>query len=97
MFIFGHFGEWLKGRKDENELKAFYASLGAQRRGEHVPMVEIISALSILKKHIWMFTYSGGVGEKAVDIYRMCELGERLVYFFDKATRYTVMGYDRKG
>jgi 8-oxo-dGTP diphosphatase len=97
MFIFGHFGEWLKGRKDENELKAFYASLGAKRRGEHVPMVEIISALSILKKHIWMFTYSGGVGEKAVDIYRMCELGERLVYFFDKATRYTVMGYDRKG
>jgi len=42
--------------------------------------VELIGAMSILKKHIWMFTYSEGVGEKAVDIYRMCELGERLVY-----------------
>jgi hypothetical protein len=29
----------------------------------------------------------------AVDIYRMFELGERLIYFFDKAAYYTVMGY----
>jgi hypothetical protein len=40
-----------------------------------------------------MFTYSLGVWEKAVDIYRMFELGERLVYFFDRATHYTVVGY----
>jgi hypothetical protein len=96
MFIFGQFEAWLKGKKEEKELKTFYAALGSQRSAEEVPMVEIISALSILKKHIWMFTYSLGMKEKAVDIYRMCELGERLVYFFDKATRYTVMGYGRK-
>jgi len=58
---------------------------------------EIISSLSLLKKHIWMFTYSFGVREKAVDIYRMFELGERLVYFFDRAAYYTVMGYLQKG
>jgi hypothetical protein len=40
-----------------------------------------------------MFTYSFGVWEKAVDIYRMFELGERLVYFFDKAAYYAVTGY----
>jgi len=40
-----------------------------------------------------MFIYSYGVWEKAVDIYRMFELGERLVYFFDRAAYYTVMGY----
>jgi hypothetical protein len=40
-----------------------------------------------------MFTYSFGVWEKAVDIYRMFELGERLIYFFDKAAYYIVMGY----
>jgi len=93
MFIIGQFEAWLKGRKDESELKAFYSNLGSQRKNEGVPIEEVVSAISLLKKHIWMFTYSFGVWEKAVDIYRMFELGERLVYFFDKASYYTVMGY----
>ncbi len=93
LFIFGHFEAWLKGKKDEEELRAFYAGLGSARKENNVPMTEIISSLSILKKHIWMFMYSSGAWDKAVDIYRMCELGERLVYFFDKATYYTIMGY----
>jgi hypothetical protein len=95
-FIFNHLEGWLKGKKDYNDLKSFYAGLGAARRDRRVPLVELIGAMSILKKHIWMFTYSGVVLEKAVDIYRMCELGERLVYFFDKATHYAVMGYNGK-
>jgi 8-oxo-dGTP diphosphatase len=96
MFIFGQFEAWLKGKEDEEELKAFYTGLGAQRRNDGIPMIDLISSLSILKKHIWMFMYSSGAWDKAVDIYRMCELGERLVYFFDKATHYTVMGYSGK-
>ncbi len=35
-------------------------------------------------------------GEKAVDIYRMFELGERLVYFFDRAAYHTAVGYAGK-
>jgi ADP-ribose pyrophosphatase YjhB (NUDIX family) len=93
MFIIGQFEAWLKGKKGEAELKAFYTRLGAQRKKGGIPIEDLVSSLSLLKKHIWMFTYSFGVWEKAVDIYRMFELGERLVYFFDKASYYTVMGY----
>ncbi len=93
MFILGQFEQWLKGAKTESEFKNFYYMLGRQRRQEGIPLEELVSSLSILKKHIWMFTYSFGVWEKAVDIYRMFELGERLVYFFDKIVYYTVTGY----
>ncbi|MDD5009307.1 MAG: NUDIX hydrolase [Syntrophorhabdaceae bacterium] len=93
MFILGQFEQWLKGVKAESEFKNFYYTLGYQREQEGIPMEELVSSLSLLKKHIWMFTYSFGVWEKAVDIYRMFELGERLVYFFDKIVYYTVMGY----
>lgn len=93
MFILGQFEAWLKGRKGEGEFKDFYCALGGARKREGVPLEELVSSLSLLKKHIWMFTYSFGVWEKAVDIYRMFELGERLVYFFDKAAYHTVMGY----
>jgi 8-oxo-dGTP diphosphatase len=96
IFIIGQFEAWLKGEKGESEFKEFYSALGFQRKKDGIPLEELISSLSLLKKHIWMFTYSFGVWEKAVDIYRMFELGERLVYFFDKAAYYTVMGYKQK-
>lgn len=97
MFIIGEFGLWLRREKLESEQKRFYNDLGIQRRKDGVPLEDLVSSLSLLKKHIWMFTYSFGVWEKAVDIYRMFELGERLVYFFDKAAYYTVMGYFQAG
>ena len=96
MFIIGQFEVWLKGQKGETELKAFYNELGFQRKKDGIPVEDLVSSLSLLKKHIWMFTYSFGVWEKAVDIYRMFELGERVVYFVAKASYYTVMGYKQK-
>ena len=95
MFIIGQFEVWLKGKKGESAYRDFYYSLGRQRKKEAIPIEDLVSSLSLLKKHIWMFTYSFGVWEKAVDMYRMFELSERLVYFFDKASYYTVMGYNQ--
>jgi 8-oxo-dGTP diphosphatase len=92
-FIIDRFDLWLKGVKTEKELKDFYYDLARKRKNDKVLLEDLLSSLSLLKKHIWMFTYSFGVWEKAVDIYRMFELGERLIYFFDKAAYYTVMGY----
>jgi 8-oxo-dGTP diphosphatase len=93
MVIMGQFGAWLRKEKSEGEFTAFYRSLGQDRKEGAVPLEEAISSLSLLKKHVWMFTYSFGVWEKAVDIYRMFELGERLVYFFDRAAYHTAVGY----
>jgi 8-oxo-dGTP diphosphatase len=92
-FIIDRFELWLEGEKTEKELKDFYYDLARKRKEDNVLLEDLVSSLSLLKKHIWMFTYSFGVWEKAVDIYRMFELGERLIYFFDKAAYYTVMGY----
>jgi hypothetical protein len=96
MVIMGQFGAWLRKEKSEAEFTSFYLGLGKERQEGRVPLEEAISSLSLLKKHVWMFTYSFGVWEKAVDIYRMFELGERLVYFFDRAAYQTAVGYGRK-
>lgn len=92
-FIVERFGLWLRGEKTEKELKEFYYELARTRRDARVVLDDLLSSLSLLKKHIWMYVYSLGVPEKAVDIYRMFEFGERLVYFFDRATHYTVIEY----
>ncbi|MHB8111339.1 MAG: NUDIX hydrolase [Syntrophorhabdaceae bacterium] len=95
MVIMGQFGAWLRKEKSESEFTSFYRSLGKERREDGIPLEEAISSLSLLKKHVWMFTYSFGVWERAVDIYRMFELGERLVYFFDRANYHTAVGYQK--
>ncbi len=84
---------WLRDQGMEGLVKDFYGDLGSKRREQGVPLAELISSISLLKKHIWMFTYSFGIWEKALDIYRMFELGERLVYFFDRALYYAAWGY----
>jgi len=97
MVIIGEFDAWLKGKKSENEWKNSYTLLGRQRGEEMVPLEELVSAISLLKKHIFRFTSSAGVWDRPVDIYRVLELSERLVYFFDWATYYAVVGYGKSG
>lgn len=91
--IFGQLRGWLDGAKTEGELKTFYMELGNRRKQENVPLEDLISSLSLLKKHIFHFATSMGVWSRAVDMYRVFELGERLVYFFDRAAYYAVTGY----
>lgn len=91
-----NFACWLKGQKNEDFFRSFYCDLGKERKEDGVMLQDIISSFSLLKKHLWMFTYSFGVWEKTVDIYRIFELGERLVRFFDKAIYHTATGYMAK-
>ena len=91
--ILGQLRAWLNGDDTEKELKAFYMKLGKRRMREGVGLEDLISSLSLLKKHIFRFATSRGVWSRAVDMYRVLELGERLVYFFDRAAYYAVTGY----
>lgn len=91
--ILGQLRAWLNGDDTEKELKAFYMKLGKRRKREGVGLEDLISSLSLLKKHIFRFATSVGVWSRAVDMYRVFELSERLVYFFDRAAYYAVTGY----
>lgn len=97
IIIIGQLNLWLKGGKPESEIKKFYFELGKRRRQDNILIDELMSSLSLLKKHIFRFTSSAGIWYRPVDIYRVFELGERLVYFFDKATHYTLLGYTESG
>jgi hypothetical protein len=91
--VIRQFEAWVKGEGDERKIKTFYNAFGRQQKALQIPAGELISMLSLLKKHIWMFIYAFGTWDEPVDIYKVFEFGERLVYFFDKSTYYTIMGY----
>lgn len=93
--LISEFARWIRGDKNEAELKRFYSDLGQRRKRGKIPLEEIVSAISLLKKHVFRFTSSAGVWYRPVDIYKVVELSERLVYFFDHVSYYVVLGYGK--
>ncbi len=88
-----HFSEWLRGRSAEGEIRDFYQALGRERKEQGFKLEEILSGLTLLRKHIWTHARSRGAWEKPIDVYRLLELNRRTVLFFDKAIYHATVGF----
>lgn len=86
-------GRWLEGESTEEEIKSFYKDIGVRRRSQGIESHEMLSALLLLKKHVWTYARSWGVWERPVDAYRMMELQSRFAVFFDKAAYHLIRGH----
>ncbi|MCK4677729.1 MAG: NUDIX hydrolase [Bacteroidales bacterium] len=93
--ILAQFGKWLGGHHKDTDIKKYYRKLGKERQNEGFALSEVISALSLTRKHIWQFALSQRVWTKAIDIYMYLELERRMMIFFDKATFYMAKGYEK--
>lgn len=87
---------WLGGLYDINHLKTFYIKLGRERRREGFKVSETLSALSLVRKHIWDFAVERGVWHKNIDIYMTFEMQRRMTIFFDLAIFYLTHGYEEE-
>jgi len=92
--VMSHFGQWLDGIYKSNDVRSFYIELGRRRRIEGFELSEVISALSLIKKHVWEFAISENMWHRTIDIYKALELERRMLLFFDKATYYISIGYE---
>ena len=88
------FGRWLGGKSADRELADFYREMGRSRRAEGFRNQEILSALMLLKKHIWQHAWEQGIGRRPIDAYRILELNRRIVIFFDKAMYHMTRGFE---
>jgi ADP-ribose pyrophosphatase YjhB (NUDIX family) len=92
--ILSQFGKWLGGGYNDQDIHDYYTDMGRERRREGFHLGETLSALSLIKKHIWEFALTRGMWQKTIDIYMALELDRRIVVFFDKASFYTARGYE---
>ncbi|NQU33453.1 MAG: NUDIX hydrolase [Bacteroidetes bacterium] len=86
--------KWLSGQLTGKEMRQYYRELGARRRKQGHSISELLSALSLIRKHIWEFALTQGMWQKTIDIYRTLELERRMMLFFDKATYYVCKGFE---
>lgn len=90
-------GRWLEGESTDEEIRVFYRDLGARRQSQGIESYEMLSALLLLKKHIWTYARSQGVWERPVDAYRVMELQSRFAVYFDKSAYHLVRGFAESG
>jgi hypothetical protein len=87
------FSAWLAGGEHEEEVRQFYRRLGAERRQLGCELHEVISSLSLLRKHILTYAMQHGVWDKSIDAYAVLELDHRIILFFDKALYHVARGH----
>lgn len=93
--VISHFSDWLGGAYDGLDIISYYMHLGRIRKREGFSLSEVISALSLTKKHIWEFARSQGMWDRAIDIYTIMEMERRISLFFDRATYHVAKGYEQ--
>lgn len=86
-------GRWLEGESTDDEIRSSYRDLGARRSAQGIEANEMLSAILLLKKHIWTFARSQGVWQRPVDTYRVMELQSRFAVYFDKAVYHSSRGF----
>jgi 8-oxo-dGTP diphosphatase len=87
------FGRWLGGDRAEREIRDFYRAIGARRRAAGFDLVEVLSSLMLLRKHVWSYAHARGVWPGSLEAYRVLELDRRLVLFFDRAMYHAARGF----
>lgn len=85
--------EYFSGKPSEADIGAFFHRLGATRAAQGLPLPELVSAILLLKREIWMTARTHGVWESAMDLQRAVDLNRELGRFFDRAVYYATAGY----
>ncbi len=89
------FCSWLSGEEHGDEVAEFYLELGRQRREQGFGLQEVVSALTLLRREIWLFIGRHRALVDLMEVYRAMELSRRVVLFFDRALYHTARGYSR--
>ncbi len=94
--VYSRLGKWISEETTEDMIAEHYAALGNQRRREGFALSEVIQALILTRRHLWLKVLSEGLIDSAMELYQALELYNRIIRFFDQATLFAAQGYERK-
>jgi len=92
--VYSRLSKWISRETSKEEIYDHYFALGVRRRKEGFSLSEVIQAMIITRRHIWLKVMSEGFLDTALDMYKALELNNRVVLFFDRAIHYTAIGYE---
>ncbi len=92
--VISSLGKWISHQTTKDKIGVHYKKLGEKRRSEGFSLSEVISALAMLRRQIWLKVLSDGVLDTALDLHQALELNNRVVLYFDRAAYFIAVGYE---
>lgn len=93
MAVYERLGYWLSPETKKEEIRHFYMNLGHRRFQEGFRLEEVVFALILLKRYLWLEVISEGLLQTNLELYQALELNNQAVLYFDRAIYYTTLGY----
>ncbi len=93
--VYSGLSQWLCRRTSKEKLEAHYTDLGRQRFQEGIPLSEVIRALIIIRRTLYVFMDDQGLlFHDPLLMHQVTELTNRVLVFFDRAIYYVACGYE---
>jgi hypothetical protein len=94
--VYSRLDSWLAGNKVKGEIRDHYLKLGSQRFHEGIPLSEVIMALMLIKRHLWLYVMELNFFDSSFQLLQALEFNNRVVLFFDRAIYFTAIGYENE-
>lgn len=92
--VYSQLGKWLSDETTKEEIQSIYSTLGRHRRKEGFRLSEVLQALIITRRVLWLKIESDGLLDSALELSLAMNLSNRTVLFFDRAMFFTAVGYE---
>lgn len=92
--VYSQLSKWVSRDTTKSEIAKIYRELGKKRREEGFGLAEVVRALTITRRVLWVKVQSDGFLDTALDLRTAIELSNIVIVFFDRAIFYTIEGYN---
>ena len=92
--VYDQVDKWMLGEIRKEDIKQTFMAVGKRRREEGFRVSEVIQALIIIRRHIWIFVDSENFFDTALDLHSAIDLINSTLVFFDRAIYFTSVGYE---
>jgi hypothetical protein len=93
--VYRNLGKWVCRETTVSDIAAAYTAMGRQRHEEGFALSEVLEALILTRRHLWLLVLSEGFLETALEMHQALDLNARAVLFFDRAMYYAARGYEQ--
>jgi hypothetical protein len=92
--VYSYLGRSISDQTTREDIEREYVALGRQRFAEGFALSEVIQALIISRRVLWLKIQADGLLDTAMDLHLGLDLNNKVVLFFDRAIYYTTMGFE---
>ena len=93
--VYRNLGNWVCRETTVSDVARVYTALGRQRFAEGFALSEVLEALILTRRHLWLLVLREGFLDTALLLQQALDLNARAVLFFDRSMYFAAVGFEQ--